>query len=572
MHLKLYVIVFFLFSFVGLSQNNVLNLSVSNSNPEAGEAFEISVKSSVNGSIQLVLPSEFISGGAMSGMSQQITNSTRSTIYYKTEMGHFPREGEFVIGPAKIRSGNKIYTSNKLTIKVSSIGKSGSTSQSSSTSKNLSDRSAFGLIETNKTSVYIGEPIRINARVYAQFEPRSFEDYKEYVSKGFPDKQKIPNPDMTNVEMKNYQSKRFYSFSYDKSICFPTETGTFTIQPFQMTLGNIFDQEKIISETAAIIVKPLPGTKPSSFTGAVGKVKMERIVKKGAKKQGDVAIVSFIFTGTGNIHSIEIPDLKLPTSIQLYGDPEIKEDFEFNENGAEGKLTIDYNLQMLDPGKLLIPTFEFSYFDLETEQFISSFADSIYFDVVQTPGFDRKKAQEEANKRLTSKKNKKENQDSTWSSKVVLVSIGTGVLALSALMFLFFRKRNLKNENERKPFENKEENSVKLNKIVLPNTAAVNAKFDLRDLETKIDSPSEYIKSLSEKIDAWLDGVVKSNESVQLSRMEKLEVLKSDPNWSEDITTISSIFHKIDEARYGLTVDSFYCQQIQEKLVEIFNK
>jgi hypothetical protein len=339
-----------------------------------------------------------------------------------------------------------------------------------------------------------------------------------------------------------------------------------------MTLGNIFDQEKIVSETAAINVKPLPGTKPLSFTGAVGKVKMERIVKKGAKKQGDVAIVSFIFTGTGNIHSIEIPDLKLPTSIQLYGDPEIKEDFEFNENGAEGKLTIDYNLQMLDAGKLLIPTFEFSYFDLETEQFISSFADSIYFDVVQTPGFDRKKAQEEANKRLTSKKNKKENQDSTWSSKVVWVSIGTGVLALSVLMFLFFRKRNLKNENERNPFENKEENSIKSNKIVLPNTAAVNTKFDFRDLETKIDSPSEYIKFLSEKIDAWLDGVVKSNESVQLSRMEKLEVLKSDPNWSVHIPTITSIFHKIDEARYGLPVDSFYCQQIQEKLVEIFNK
>jgi hypothetical protein len=338
-----------------------------------------------------------------------------------------------------------------------------------------------------------------------------------------------------------------------------------------MTLGNIFDQEKIISETAAIIVKPLPGTKPSSFTGAVGKVKMERIVKKGAKKQGDVAIVSFIFTGTGNIHSIEIPDLKLPTSIQLYGDPEIKEDFVFNENGAEGKLTIDYNLQMLDAGKLLIPTFEFSYFDLETEQFISSIADSIYFDVLQTPGFDRKKAQEEANKRLTSKKNKKENQDSTWSSKVVLVSIGTGVLALSALMFLFFRKRNLKNENERKPFENKEENSVKLNKIVHPNTA-INTKFDLRDLETKIDSPTEYIKSLSEKIDDWLDLVVKSNETAHLSRMEKLEVLKSDPNWSKHTTTIISIFQKIDEARYGLPVDSFYCQQIQEKLVEIFNK
>ena len=479
MQVKIIFLVFILLSITGFTQNNVLNLSVSNSNPEVGEAIEISVKSSVNGTIQIVLPSDFVSGGAMTGMSQQITNSKRSTIFYKTELGSFQRAGEFVIGPAKILSGNNTYTSNKLTIKVSSSTNKGASSQSSTSSKNLSDRIAFGLIETNKNSVYIGEPVQVNARVYAQFEPKSFEDYKEYVSKGFPDKQKVPNPDITNVEMKNYQNKRFYSFSYDKSICFPTETGTFTIQPFQMTLGNFFDQEKIVSETAAINVKPLPGEKPSSFSGAVGKIKMERIIKKNGKKQGDVAIVSFIFTGTGNIHSIEVPDLKLPPSIQLYGDPEIKEDFEFNENGAEGKLTIDYNLQMLDAGKLLIPSFEFSYFDLESEKYITTFADSIYFEVVETPGFDRKKAQEEANKRLTSKKNKKENQETFWSSKAVLVSIGTGLLALFGILFLFFRNRNSKKEVEQKTNKNQEENTFKTIDVV-STKATKNIKFELK--------------------------------------------------------------------------------------------
>jgi hypothetical protein len=571
MQLRFLFIVFLHYSFIGISQNNVLNLSISNTNPEIGEAIEISVKSSVNGTIQIVLPTDFVSGGAMTGMSQQIRNSTRSTIYYKTELGSFQREGEFVIGPAKIRAGNKVYSSNKLTVKVSSTSNSGSSSQSSTSSKKLSERIAFGLIETNKTSVYIGEPLQINARVYAQFEPKSFEDYKEYISKGFPDKQKVPNPDITNVEMKNYQNKRFYSFSYDKSICFPTETGTFTIQPFQMTLGNFFDQEKIVSETGAINVKPLPSDKPSSFTGTVGKVKMERIVKKGAKKQGDVAVISFIFSGTGNIHSIEIPDLKLPTSIQLYGDPEIKEDFEFNDNGADGKLTIDYNLQMLDAGKLLIPTFEFSYFDLETEKYITSFADSIYFEVIQTPGFDRKKAQEEANKRLTSKKNKKENQDSIWSSKFVLVSFGAGLLALSGLLLLFFRKRNSKKDFDQKIVEKDKEKSVE-SKEILFDVFTKNAKFDLIDLETKLDSPSEYIKCLSEKMETWLNEVTSSNETVQLSRLEKLNSLVNDSVWRNHVETINSIFQKIDEARYGLPVDTFYCKQIQEKLVEIFRK
>lgn len=571
MRVKFYLFSFLLFSFVGFSQNNTLNLSVSNSNPEVGEAIEISVKSSVNGTIQVLLPTEFVSGGAMTGMTQQISNSTRSTVYYRTEMGYFQREGEYVIGPAKIRTGNKIYTSNKLTIRVITAGNVGSSTPSPSTPKNLSDKIAFGLIETNKTSVYLGEPVQINARVYAQFEPRSFEDYKEYLSKGIPDKQKIANPDITNVELKNYQNKRFYSFSYDKSICFPTETGTFTIQPFQMTLGNFFDQEKIVSESGALIVKPLPGPKPSSFNGTVGKVKMERIIKKSARKQGDVAIVSFIFSGKGNIHSIEIPDLKLPPSIQLYGDPEIKEDFQFNENGAEGKLTIDYNLQMLDPGKLLLPSFQFTYFDLETEKYVTSLADSIYFEVVRTPGFDRKKAQEEANKRLTSKKNTKENTGSLWSVKTILLSVGLGLGFLASVLFLIFRKRKSNNEIEVKHLGNRESKGNENTNFVKPETNK-HVNFDCEELETLLNSPSQYINCLSEKMDSWLNEVTGNSNIDLMSRIEKLDYLASDPVWSEHAPIVRSIFQKIEEARYGLPVDRFYCQQIQEKLQSIFNK
>jgi len=571
MQLKYYHIVFFLFSSVGFSQNNVLNLSVSNTNPEVGESFEISVKSSLSQDIQIITPTGFVSGAVMNGISQQIINSKRKTIYYKTESGLFQNEGTFVIGPAKIRSGNKVYTSNTIVVNVSNQGKNSLSPQGKTSAQKLSERVAFGLIETNKTSVYIGEPIRLNARVYAKFEPNSFENYKEYISKCFPDKKKIPNPDIANVEMKSFENKRFYSFSYDKSICFPTATGTFTIQPFQMNLGNFFDQEKIISESGEITVKPLPGEKPPSFNGTVGKVKMERIIKKGAKKQGDVAVVSYIFSGSGNIHSIEIPDLKLPPSIQLYGDPEIKEDFEFNENGAEGKLTIDYNIQMLDPGKLLIPTFEFSYFDLETERFIISFADSIYFEVSETPGFDRKKAQEEANKRLTSKKNKKDSQDSIFSSIPFLVSIGVGLITLLGLLFLFFRKRNSKNQVQVKNQGNEKEDNLEIQEVQNSNSNG-DVKFDLTNLETQIDSPSDYIKCLSEKMDTWLNEVSKSKVSTKLSRVEKLTIMEKESALSEDIKAIKYIFNKIDEARYGLQVDSSFCREIHEKVVEIFNK
>ena len=225
---------------------------------------------------------------------------------------------------------------------------------------------------------------------------------------------------------------------------------------------------------------------------------------------------------------------------------------------------------MLDPGKLLIPTFEFSYFELETEKFITSLTDSIYFNVDKTPGFDRKKAQEEANKRLTSKKNKKENPDSIWTTSTILLVLGFGLTILVGLLFLLFRKGKSKREIEAKPIENQEIKSLEFNGFVKPDSPK-NVKLDLSDLETKLNDPNKYIHSLSKKMDVWLNEVIGSSNSIQVSRMEKLQLLTSDPHWGQHMSLIQQIFQKMDEARYGLPVDSFYCKQIHEKLEIVFN-
>jgi uncharacterized protein HemX len=198
-------------------------------------------------------------------------------------------------------------------------------------------------------------------------------------------------------------------------------------------------------------------------------------------------------------------------------------------------------------------------------------ADSIYFEVVRTPGFDRKKAQEEANKRLTSKKNTKENTGSLWSVKTILLSVGLGLGFLASVLFLFFRKRSSNNEIEVKHLRNKESKGNENTNVVKHETIK-HVNFDSEELETLLNSPSQYINCLSEKMDSWLNKVTSNSKIDLMSRIEKLDVLSTDPVWSEHAPTVRSIFQKIDEARYGLPVDRFYCQQIQEKLQSIFNK
>jgi hypothetical protein len=435
--------------------------------------------------------------------------------------------------------------------------------------KSLANKPAFGLIETNKPSVFVGEPIAITARVFAQFEPETFENYKEYTSKGLPDKHKIPNPEITNVELKSFQNKQYYSFSYDKSISFPAQAGTFAVQPFQLTLGHFFDQERINSESTSITVKPLPGYAPTTFRGSVGKINVERNVKKAASKQGEVAIISITFSGYGNLHSIEIPDLKLPPSLQLYGDPIIQEEFEFSEKGAEGKLTIDYNIQLLDPGNLILPQFAFSYFDLESVKYVELRVDSIVFNVERTPGFNKAKAREQASLRLASKKIVPENENGVIATKSIFLIGGIG-FSLLALVFLLFKRRNKKNENDS---EEKLTSSSKDSKLAMAEKEITHNPssfvIDLNDLTDKLNDPDQYILLVTSTLDNWMESQLNFEGNKSLSRIEKMNRLEPILGMAVKSKLVREIFAKIDEARYGLKIDSFGCHQIQLKIEDL---
>lgn len=569
------VSLFFLLGMILHAQQIMLTVSVDNSSPAVGEMIEVIVKTNINGNIQIAYPREFITGGGvMNGMSRQITNSSYTTIYYRSENGSFQKEGEFTIGPATIRKGNKSFTSNKILVKVKNANSSSSSSTLSQSlpSKSMANKSAFGLIETNKSSVYIGEPISITARVFAQFEPKTFENYREYTSKGLPDKHKIPNPEVTNVELKTFQNKKYYSFSYDKSISFPAEAGTFSVQPFQLTLGHFFDQERINSEPTSITVKPLPSGSPASFKGSVGKMNVERLIRKTASKQGDVAIVSFVFSGYGNLHSIEIPDLQLPSSIQLYGDPIIKEEFEFTEKGAEGKLIIDYNIQFLDPGNLKIPHFDFSFFDLENEKFVEIQLDSIVFTVERTPGFNKAKAKEQASLKLASKKILQESNSSFFTPQSMLIIGGIG-FSLLAMLFIIFKRKKKKDHTKDVPDNTNNsithaEHSSK--ESIVQKRDSFN--LDLQVLASKMNDSEDYIQLVCESLDNWLEGQLTFSETKSLTRFEKINQLESIKGMEQKSKLVRDIFAKIDEARYGLKIDSFGCQQIQMKLEDLIKK
>jgi hypothetical protein len=66
-----------------------------------------------------------------------------------------------------------------------------------------------------------------------------------------------------------------------------------------------------------------------------------------------------------------------------------------------------------------------------------------------------------------------------------------------------------------------------------------------------------------------MESKLNQQEVKSLSRLEKISRLEVQQNAEDKIKIVRSIFAKIDEARYGLKIDSFGCQQIQLKLEDL---
>ena len=78
--------------FLSVAQKTYVSLSVDSENVEIGNPVTFTVKSNVEGNVEITFPDEFIQGyGSMNGMEQEMDHNTGtvSTIYYFSQNGAF---------------------------------------------------------------------------------------------------------------------------------------------------------------------------------------------------------------------------------------------------------------------------------------------------------------------------------------------------------------------------------------------------------------------------------------------------------------------------------------------------
>lgn len=527
---------------IGFAQEPYVELILAPASAVVGEPVQLVVKTNLHGDINIDYPTSFVEGySLMNGMEQEYDAQTGKmiTLSYHSRDGQFKAAGNFVIGPAYVRKGNKVYKSNVIKVKVSPAG-----TQHSTLDQKLLRKPTGGTIEVSKKSIYPGEPLIIEAKVYSKFAPTHYDAYQTYSVKPTAEQHSIGGPKRVHLKEEKVGHHRCYSFKHDKQVSFISQPGTINIAPFEMTLQSGFDSYPLTSRSQTVEVKPFPKNKPKNFSGTVGSYKVKSFFDNKKPVQGEIRSYILVIAGAGNLHQLEIPKLKLPDHISVYGDPEIEEKFSFTENGAEGQISYTFHLQLNQSGETFIPGYELSYFHVSSNEFVQLSGESYKFNIEINPNqqiANNTKVQSEDLVKNFKEYDKEANISASNTTKIIKwVGIGTPICL--AFLFLLFRKK----KGEESPEEIEVSLSEKFDfesKLVL----LTRAKTD--------ENQASFYKVLHGQLHQLISLIIKKEPGYILSHEEIKNGLFENNTNPIDVDQTLVLLTKCESMQFGLNVD-----------------
>ncbi len=233
--------------------------------------------------------------------------------------------------------------------------------------------------EISKTTVYLQEPILLKLKrfevIYPRVQVRVF-DETEPITEGF---YVISTDSQTSAGFGSVENVDGldYRVSARHRVLYPTMPGTLTIGAWQ-TRGilpvreryRFYDREIVATaEPVVIEVKSLPPP-PQSFTGAVGKFQVDTNWDKQETVPGVPVTLTITVTGDGNPNAVGQPRLPAVENLTI-SQPDVKVVALSQFDKPEFQKTFRYSITPIAAGHISVPSFEFSFFDPEKEQYVS---------------------------------------------------------------------------------------------------------------------------------------------------------------------------------------------------------
>ena len=397
--LTIYLLLFFSILTVRAEQTRFV-MSAPNA-VENGKQFRLSFTLNEQGT-NLQLPSNLSSNfdvlmGPSTGQStrmQTINGKTTTEVTFSyTYILRAKETGTFEIRPASIEVNGDIFESNSIEIQVVPPQSQPQQPQANQPSGNenqsvdLGKDNLFVRVEMNKRNVYRGEQMIATVKLYVNpnINLGGFDEVNLPTYEGFYT-QDIEVPQQINFTRQVYNEKIYQVGVLKKTVLFPQQNGTITVDPFTMSLliqqrvrpRSFFDdffsgvrtvKTTLKSDPVTVNVRDLP-TEPENFQGGVGSFSVSSEISSTDVTTNDAVTLTVKISGSGNIRLMQSPKLELPTDFEVY-DPRATDNVNVTENGVSGTKTIEYLFQPRFEGEYVIPSIRFSYFNPATRSFVT---------------------------------------------------------------------------------------------------------------------------------------------------------------------------------------------------------
>jgi hypothetical protein len=317
-------------------------------------------------------------------------------------------KGPFVIGGARVRVAGRELKSNAVTLRVgaSAGGRPSATPQPGAgfpfdlfgggrgaepapSTRSSSNPSTFIRVVTDKTRVYVGEPVVAGWFLYTTERLDKFETVTEARTDGFWSEE-IPSATpkgRLSYTQETLGGRQYQVASLFQKALYPLREGKLSITPMEAEVaqvdffGTALRAQRLKADAIAIEVIPLPREgQPAGFdSGNVGKYTLTARADRTTVSVGEAVTVTLEIKGTGNVRNVRAPVLPAPPGWKSYAP---KETVTLDAPGGVGGTKLAEVLLLPErPGTVTLPALELPTFDPATKRYETLKSEPLRLDV-----------------------------------------------------------------------------------------------------------------------------------------------------------------------------------------------
>ena len=328
--------------------------------------------------------SSWVNGKTSSSSSQEYS------MIYKADT-----PGTYKVGSATIMVNGQKFTTKPFSFEILPSGqKADNSRQSSATSysnpmtqtadKKVSGNDIFVRIQMSKQHIYEQEAVVCTIRLYTKYQISQFMATLQPSFDGFLIEELPQSPNLNNVE--SYNGQNYMVADLKKCILYPQQSGKLTItsgnydvtvvqyDTYRSLFGTLSQpvekKLQVKSNSATVVIDPLPEPKPASFNGAVGNFTISSSVTPAELKTYAAATYALTIKGTGNLKYIKGPAIDFPKQFDVY-DPQNTVKASPSGGNMTGAVTVNYTFIPQFAGKFHLDPAVFTYFNPATKSYVT---------------------------------------------------------------------------------------------------------------------------------------------------------------------------------------------------------